>query len=154
MKKNYLLLMLVFVLFLGGCSDEVNESEAQVLANKTVKINEDQYYTMLFSTNYDAKLKVEVEVIDGSPIEGYFMRANDYNTFDSVMKNNSDSPVTYIKALSHQSISYNFSSEWTSIPKGSYAFVVENTDFGSTQPYFDGVNNYSYVRITIKGVID
>lgn len=145
--KKVILLILSFVFVLGGCSEEIKESEIQILVDKSVKINKNQYYTTSFKTNYDAKLKVEIKIIDGGPNEGYFMTENDYRNFDKAMQTHFGLPIKYIGSLSYQNTNNNFSSEWTFLPKGSYVFAVENTDFGVIKS-----SEYSHVRIIIKGV--
>lgn len=150
---------LIFALLLAGCdggsdssqSDSAESTSKKVLTSDVVIINEDQYYGVKFRLSRAAQVKTALEILDGPAIEAFLVTEAEYNTWVTITQNGQYTTATlnYFKDLSISPVANKHESKWWKIDSGVYYYILENTDYGSTMPPFNFVNDKATVEFSI-----
>lgn len=143
-KLKYLLLGLLS-LVLVGCSPE-----EEIIVSETVVIEEDQYIHISFVASQDGEMQISYNHRTGPAVEAYVLDQNGYNIWLTLVSNSSTSQLMpYLSNLSSLPLASQFVSGWVDLPEGTYHIIVENTDYGSTSPPFNGVNDVAAVEVSV-----
>lgn len=135
-----------------GSSDEGGNSlSARTLVSDVLTINEDQYLGVKFSLSENAEIKTIVEIIDGPAIEAFLVTEAEYNTWVAITQNGQFSSATlnYFKDLSLSPVATKHESKWWGVDAGMYYYILENTNYGTTMPPFNLINDKATVEYSI-----
>jgi len=116
-----------------------NQSRAIVNAIEK-NISEDGRYTATFLITQPAYINIQLDNTGNTTTEVFTMDDESYNRF-AISEG--------IEALSFSPIRANWTSEWTLLQAGRYHTSVDNTDRGSVQPPWNGINDYVRFKLSI-----
>lgn len=141
----------------GGDSDNGGStsspgSSSKVLVSDAVTINEDAYKGASFTLNRNADVKTSVKILDGPAIEAYLVSEREYNAWVAITQGQqfTDAELRYYSELSISPVATQHESKWVRLEQGTYYFILENTDFGSTLPPINFKDDVAFVEYSIS----
>ena len=111
-----------------------------VRKKETIKIHEDQYMHYTFEAS--GTVSIDVRLVGGPPIDVYFVDAARVDDYIKKKK------FYYYPTLSQEG-ARNFKAT-ANVPKGRYALVLDNTDYGGTAPPMNMVDDVATVEVEIR----
>ena len=160
MKRSLFALLVAGLVGCGGSGGDGGDSSgstttgssSRVLVSDAISINEGQYYAIGFRLNRNADVKTTVTVLDGPAIEGFLVSEREYNAWVTITQGNqfTNADLRYYPDLSISPVATHHESKWGRLEQGTYYFILENTDYGSTLPPINMLNDKTFVEFSIS----
>ena len=147
--------MLTGVLLLAGCSDQgYTYSDALTLKEGNVQLGDQEYVLEEITFGGVGRIRLEVEQAAGASTGVYWVghqgRQHWLNLVEAGMPPNAQ--LRHTSELSVDPLTGQFDSGWLDYEDSVRYLLIENTDFGSSMPSVNGVDNVAMVsyRVTKK----